>query len=232
METLGERIKRLREGLNLRPSELARLVGVPPQYIDNWENRGHRPSPRYLGALAEALGVGQQQLLTGRTPGLSRYDDLSLRELLEQAERAVAALPGYEVRSFPLLGEIAAGRPLEAETAETADLTTLTTHVPRGTADNCFFLRVNGDSMAGDGIISGDLVLIDPNYDPHSVNEESIYALQLDEADVTLKRLRRVDETVWMVSSNPRIAPMPLDGDYYAVARILGTVAKLERYYV
>ncbi len=228
METLGQRIKRLREGLNLRPAELARLVGVPPQYIDNWENRGHRPSPRYLGALAEVLGVSEHELLTGRRPDARRYEELSLRELLEQAELAAAALPGYEVRSFPLLGEIAAGAPLEAETADT---TTLTTHVPRGTADNCFFLRINGDSMAGDGILTGDLVLIDPNFDPHAVNEDSIYAVQLDEADVTLKRLRRVEDTVWMISSNPRIPPMPLDGERYAQARLLGTVAKLERYY-
>lgn len=74
----------------------------------------------------------------------------------------------------------------------------------------------------------------DPQYDdyePHFIIEDSIYAVQLDEADVTLKRLRRVEDTVWMISSNPRIPPMPLDGERYAQARLLGTVAKLERYY-
>ncbi|MBD3373344.1 MAG: helix-turn-helix domain-containing protein [Candidatus Coatesbacteria bacterium] len=229
METLAERIRRLRGALNLRPAELARLVGVPPQYIDNWENRSHRPSARYLPNLAQALGVSERELLTGRrsTTG-HRLRELTLAELLEEAEQAAAALPGYQVQRFPLAGEIAAGTPLEAELLEAESIAT---HVPRGTPENCFFLRVRGDSMTGDGILSGDLVLIDPNFDPEKLNEHDIYAVLLDETEVTLKRLRRVDDVVWMVASNPRVPPVPLRSDDHDQARVLGSVAKLERYY-
>jgi SOS-response transcriptional repressor LexA len=229
METLGARIKRLRTALNLRPAELARLVGVPPQYIDNWENRGHRPSSRYGTLLAQALGITEEELFTGRKP--TNHDELSkltVTELLQRAAQATAALPGYEVRRFPLLGEIAAGAPCEAEGDEALPVAT---HVPRGTPDNCYFLRVQGDSMLGDGIISGDLVLIDPDTDTESMNERDIYAILLNQSEVTLKRIRRVGGVMWMVGSNPKIAPIPLSDDRHGEARVLGRLIKLERYY-
>ncbi|MCK4594094.1 helix-turn-helix domain-containing protein, partial [bacterium] len=225
METLGSRIKRLRTALNLRPAELARLVGVPPQYIDNWENRGHRPSARYGILLAQALGITQEELFTGRKP--ASHDELSkltVRELLQKAAQATAALPGYEIRRFPLLGEIAAGAPFEAESDETMPVAT---HVPRGTPDNCYFLRVQGDSMLGDGIISGDLVLIDPNTDLERINEQEIYAFLLNQIEVTLKRIKQVGGVLWMVGSNPRIPPIPLTDDEHGEARILGRLIKL-----
>ncbi len=229
METLGSRIKRLRTALNLRPAELARLVGVPPQYIDNWENRGHRPSARYGTLLAQALGITQEELFTGRKP--ASHDELSkltIRELLQKAAQATAALPGYEIRRFPLMGEIAAGAPFEAENDEAMPVAT---HVPRGTPDNCYFLRVQGDSMLGDGIISGDLVLIDPNTDLERINEQEIYAFLLNQIEVTLKRIKQVGGVLWMVGSNPRIPPIPLTDDEHGEARILGKLIKLERYY-
>jgi SOS-response transcriptional repressor LexA len=209
METLGARIKRLRTALNLRPAELARLVGVPPQYIDNWENRGNRPNSRYGTLLAQALGITEEELFTGRKP--TNHDELSkltVMELLQKAAQATAALPGYEVRRFPLLGEIAAGAPCEAEGEEALPVAT---HVPRGTNENCYFLRVQGDSMLGDGIISGDLVLIDPDTNP--------------------EHIRRVGGVMWMVGSNPKIAPIPLTDERHGEARVLGRLIKLERYY-
>ncbi len=229
MKELGLRIKQLREALNLRPAELARLVGVPPQYIDNWENRGHRPSGRYANSLAQVLGITEEELLTGKRPSSKPLDNLTLRELMRRAERAADTLPGYELLSFPLVGNIAAGQPLADPQSE--ETTTLTTHVPRGTPENCFFLKVEGDSMTGDGILTGDLALINPTLNQKEINEKDIYALLVNQTSVTLKRLRRVGETLWMMGSNHRQPPIPLDPEHDEECRILGTLIKLERYY-
>ena len=61
--------------------------------------------------------------------------------------------------SLPLLGEVAAGLPLEKQSYHEfidipADL------VPRH-GDNCFVLRVNGDSMKDAGILNKDLVVVE-----------------------------------------------------------------------
>jgi repressor LexA len=61
--------------------------------------------------------------------------------------------------SLPLLGEVAAGLPLEKQSYHEfvdvpADL------VPRH-GENCFVLRVNGDSMKEIGILNKDLVVVE-----------------------------------------------------------------------
>jgi repressor LexA len=62
-----------------------------------------------------------------------------------------------EVLSIPLLGKVAAGRPLEEVTADE------TVNVPSSlvrNANKTFALKVSGDSMIEDGIYDGDIILV------------------------------------------------------------------------
>lgn len=77
-----------------------------------------------------------------------------------------------------------------------------------------YVLRVTGDSMTGDGILDGDLVVIDPGQDPA---DGDIAVLSLDWEDQatglhrthrTIKRLR--DEGTLLESSNPANPPVPV----------------------
>lgn len=86
--------------------------------------------------------------------------------------------------TLPLLGEIAAGRPLEAvEEAEKVDI-----------ADLCsldraqYMLRVRGDSMIDDGICDGDFVLIEKRNNAR--DGETVVAVLADN-EATLKRFYR-----------------------------------------
>lgn len=54
-ESLGERIKRLREAQHLTQVELAKLLTVSPKSVSNWESDRNHPRSR-MGALQEIFG--------------------------------------------------------------------------------------------------------------------------------------------------------------------------------
>ena len=86
------------------------------------------------------------------------------------------------------MGEIAPGEPLVAHSRTTE-------HLPAVIADRfrprpSYFLTVRGDSMNRTGLHDGDLVAIRPDSE---LRDGKIVVARLDN-EVTLKRLRRIDE--------------------------------------
>lgn len=66
METMGNRIARLRRARNIKQDELAEKLGVTPQAVSKWENDGSCPDISLLPRLAELLGVTTDELLSGK----------------------------------------------------------------------------------------------------------------------------------------------------------------------
>jgi transcriptional regulator with XRE-family HTH domain len=67
-KTMGERICEVREMRGFSASDLARLTGVTPTAVWNWEKNGIKPRPPALAALSRSLGVSEEYLLTGWGP--------------------------------------------------------------------------------------------------------------------------------------------------------------------
>lgn len=102
---------------------------------------------------------------------------------------------------IPLLGVIAAGEPIEA-IAENERIA-----VPeelRGEND-CYALKVRGDSMIEDGIFDGDYVIVERNYYPE--NGDVVVAL-IDNEKATLKRYYREDNMVRLQPANSKLEPI------------------------
>lgn len=99
--------------------------------------------------------------------------------------------------SVPLIGKIAAGMPIEAlanrgdEIAVPPDMLGAGEH---------YALQVTGDSMINAGILDGDTVII--RKADTATNGEIVVAL-VDDAEATLKRIRRKGETVALEAANP-----------------------------
>ncbi len=93
------------------------------------------------------------------------------------------AKPGA-IPSLPLVGLIAAGRPIEA-VEDRQDLS-LTDLVPTG--DRIYLLRVRGKSMIEDHIDDGDLVVVEKR---ETANDGDIVVAILDDEEATLKRFFR-----------------------------------------
>lgn len=84
---------------------------------------------------------------------------------------------------LPLLGRVAAGRPIEA--LEEADSIAVPEDLVR--RQNTFVLRVVGSSMIGDGILDGDYIVVEER--PTAENGETVVATINGEA--TVKRFYR-----------------------------------------
>lgn len=67
VDTIGDRIKAVREFRGLSQVELARQVGISPGAIGNYENNS-REQPRKLSGIADALGVSLKWLEHGTGP--------------------------------------------------------------------------------------------------------------------------------------------------------------------
>ncbi|MCC7140448.1 MAG: repressor LexA [Planctomycetes bacterium] len=104
--------------------------------------------------------------------------------------------------TIPLLGRIAAGRPIEA--IEEADPLTIEELLPV-TPGNSYLLRVSGQSMIEDHIADGDLVVIEPR---NAARDGEIVVAVVD-GDATLKRLYRDGPDAWRLQpANASMAPI------------------------
>jgi repressor LexA len=121
---------------------------------------------------------------------------------------------------LPLLGRVAAGEPIEA--LEDRD----TIEVPEsflGTGEH-FALRVRGDSMIGDGIHDGDLILLRRQEDAE--NGQTVVALIGGEA--TVKRFYRKGVSVELHPANSSMKPLVVEAEKVTVQ---GVVVGLIRKY-
>lgn len=102
------------------------------------------------------------------------------------------------VGGLPLVGRIPAG-PLSEALAEAEDILDGEMLLPHRPGD--FLLRVAGDSMTGDGIRDGDLVLLRPG---EEVRTGEIAAAYVGDAfEATLKHVHPSAEGVYLRASNP-----------------------------
>ena len=141
------------------------------------------------------------------------------RTIVEPADPAPP--PGHDEVDVPLLGQIAAGIPLDA-----VELAEETFRLPRQLVGHgtLFMLRVRGDSMTGAAICDSDLVVV--RQQPAAENGE-IIAAQLDRdgtAEATVKTLQRLHGHTWLMPHNPAHQPIPADD-----ATILGKVVAVVR---
>jgi transcriptional regulator with XRE-family HTH domain len=70
-ETMGERLKRLREAAGLSQPQLAQATGVPVGSLRQWEQDRRLPSLQGFITVADGLGVSLDELAgrTGDSPG-------------------------------------------------------------------------------------------------------------------------------------------------------------------
>ncbi len=174
------------------------------------EENGYPPAVREICA---AVGLKSTATVSYHLGELKRQGRIQTES--GKSRTISLASPPPRSNQIPIVGLVTAGLPILAQ--ENWEGT-----IPWDGEPNCFALRVRGDSMVGAGILSGDLVVVRPQYD--AVNGEIVVALLGEEA--TVKRFHRDDSGVWLLPENP--AYQPIDG---REAQILGKVKALYREY-
>jgi repressor LexA len=124
---------------------------------------------------------------------------------------------------IPILGRVAAGQPILAQ--ENVEDTVQVDAFLLGTTKKVYGLKVQGDSMIGDGILNGDFVFVKKQL--HANEGEIVVALIGDEA--TVKRIYFEGNRVRFQPSNPRMAPIYVSKEDYRETMILGVVVGVYR---
>lgn len=124
---------------------------------------------------------------------------------------------------LPLLGEIAAGNPIEAVPD------TETVEVPRALLGKRrtekYVLRVRGESMIEAGILDGDFVIVERR--EMAADGETVVAL-IGNSEVTLKKFFIREDGVELVPANKALKPIFIgDGDFRIQGVVVGVWRKL-----
>ncbi len=110
-------------------------------------------------------------------------------------ERAVERINALDV---PIMGQIAAGTPIEAISHKTASVA-VPANMMRSKGLH-YALEVKGDSMIDAGINNGDVVVI--REQPDADNGDIVVAL-VEDQEATLKRLRKRGNAIALEAANP-----------------------------
>ncbi|MGB2938539.1 MAG: transcriptional repressor LexA [Phycisphaerae bacterium] len=154
----------------------------------------------------EHLGALEKKDVIRREPTLARSISL-----VPEPEETGAVLP--------LVGRIAAGKPIEAiEDAELVDLESLFC----GRAGETFVLEVRGNSMIDEQIRDGDYVIVEKRETAR--NGETVVAL-LPEGDATLKKFYKEKGRIRLQPANLAMAPIYVD-DVQIQGIVIGVLRK------
>lgn len=170
-QDMAKRIKDLRTSQGMTLEQVAEKVGVGKSTVRKWET-GLIANMRRdkIAALADALNTSPMYLM-----GWS--DEINPAPALDLSK--FDNIYPVKLKKFPLLGEIACGKPIFAnEDRESYILAGSDIH-----ADFC--LRAKGDSMINARILDGDIVFIRKQ---DMVDNGEIAAVAIGD-DVTLKRV-------------------------------------------
>ena len=102
------------------------------------------------------------------------------------------------INEIPVLGQIAAGTPIEAIQNEVSRVA-----LPESLSKNGehFGLKVSGDSMIGAGIKDGDTIVVKKT---NTANNGQIVVALIDDHEAMLKRLRKKGKVIALESANKR----------------------------
>lgn len=128
---------------------------------------------------------------------------------------------GIFMEKVPLLGTIAAGRPLLCEENLDGYVTLTEPFIRPG--KSYFALRVRGQSMVNAGILEGDLAIVEQGSE---AADGQIVVAVIEDA-ITLKRYFKEPGRIRLQPENPAFNPIYCTSDL----RVVGTLANLVRTY-
>jgi repressor LexA len=195
------------------------------EYIATTVRRsGYPPSVREIAA---AVGLASTSAVHHHLSALEREGLLERDATQSRALRLKPAalmgnggtdILGADERRYPILGEIAAGGPIEAyqDASETISIPDMI-----NASAATYVLRVRGDSMVDAHIMDGDLVVI---REQQTAQDGDIIVAQVEENAVTLKRFFKEHDRVRLQPANDRYEPQ-----YYDAVRIQGKLVGVIR---
>jgi repressor LexA len=188
------------------------------QFITSFsDSNGYPPSQREI---AGHLNV------SGTLPVMKHLGALERKGYIkrENVNRGITLrTPHSRPISLPIVGTVRAGQ-LSTAIEDIQGYFSVDLTAVRG--NDCFFLKVSGDSMITAGILDGDLALVRPQ--PTAENRDTVVAMVDGEA--TVKWFYREQDHIRLQPANPTMKPIliyPEDGEVTIVGKVIGVYRQL-----
>lgn len=225
------RMKQLREERHLTMREASKRLEIPYTTYVNYEKGLREPNSEMLIRIANFFNTSIDYLL-GRSDSRVNESILDTVNAIDEdilrgtgniqdalvfqnlRDKTTSDIYPIALKKFPLLGEIACGKPIYANEDRES-------YIMAGTdiqADFCLIAK--GDSMIGARILDGDIVFIRIQ---EMVEEGEIAAVVIDD-EATLKRVYydRKNNIIQLVADNPAYKPIVYTGNELNAIHILG----------
>lgn len=170
---------------------------------DRIADQGLSPS---LAEISEVFGFASRSVARKHILALTEAGLIEVVPNQARGIRLIQPTRRPELLELPVLGRVAAGRPIGPD-ADYHDTLLMDRNTFTRTPD--YLLRVQGDSMIEDGILDGDLVGVHRSSD---AQEGQIVVARLD-GEVTIKRLQKGQDSIVLLPRNPAYAPILVAAD-------------------
>ena len=197
---IGPQIRLLRKEANMTQQELASKLYVSQQAVGKWERGEATPNPETIVAMSRIFGVSADTLLGESAPPLSTGGTW-----------------------VPVLGDVAAGIPIEA-VENIVDYEEIDTIM--ASTGKYYGLRIKGSSMEP-RIREGDVVIVRQQEDADT-GDTAVVLVNGESA--TVKRIKKEpDGGLWLLPNNPAYDPQHYSPAEVAEkpVRIIGKVVEL-----
>ncbi|MEM6928245.1 MAG: transcriptional repressor LexA [Myxococcota bacterium] len=210
------------EDLSPRQREMLNFI------VASVEQTGIVPTYREIGA---GLGIGSTNAVSDHIKALVRkgYVERVGKPGRPRSLRLTEAATGFieqdNIASVPILGRIAAGRPLLAEENYEGTVRVDRSMLPPG--GKVFALMVTGDSMIDDGIFDGDTLFVRQK----SEARDGEIAVVMVDGDATVKRLFREGDRLRLQPANSSMEPIYVDntsGDVDVIGIAVGVFRRIQ----
>jgi SOS-response transcriptional repressor LexA len=184
-ERVGLRIKALREARGWSQGQLSAVSGIPRPTITQIEAKSD-PRAATLSKIANAFDITVEELF-----GKPKIEK-------ESPERLWEKLKAYQPVSVPVRGSVPSGV-VEAEEEPVEEHINIQRELLRGKHEHGIYaLRVNGQSLVGDGIQPGDYVVVELGA---SVVDGKIYIIRMDKK-VVARHIHRINGKYKLTATN------------------------------
>ncbi|MBI3627040.1 transcriptional repressor LexA [Candidatus Uhrbacteria bacterium] len=166
--------------------------------VDYIDDKGYAPCYREIG---EKLGLSSSSTVHFHVQALAEKGYLKITDEARSIELTSKVRKTAPAIALPMLGLIAAGKPIEAiENRED-----MSVPVDLGASETAYVLKVKGDSMIEDGIFDGDMVVVEKEKQPR--NGDVVVAI-LEGDSATLKRFYKEKDRVRLQPANSTMKPI------------------------
>jgi len=177
--------------------------------------------PPTLQEIAEGIGIRSRGVAHRYVQALRAAGHLDSGHGEHRGIRLLKPNPYRPASTLPLLGHIAAGRPIEAIPGQDElDLTEFF-------GSNHYAIQVRGDSMIEAGILDGDIAVV--RFSETAKNGDIVVAL-IDESETTLKRFQRSrnGRYIKLIPANADMEPMIYEAERIRIQGVL--IGQLRKY--